>query len=164
GSGFIVDAAGHVVTNEHVIDGADKVRVKLSDDREFAAKVIGRDDRTDIAILELEGAKNLPVAALGSSDAIRVGEWVACIGNPFGAGTRGRRGMVSAKGREIGAGPYDDFLQTDASINRGNRGGPLFTRRGQVVGINPAINPAGKGIGFAIPIDALKDELAQLVS
>jgi serine protease Do len=165
GSGFLIDAQGHVVTNAHVVDGADTVKVKLPDDREFRAKVVGKDDRLDVAVLELQNAPHdLPIAALGASDALRVGEYVVAIGNPFGLGDTVTMGICSAKGRSIGAGPYDDFIQTDASINPGNSGGPLFNLRGQVVGINTAINPQGKGIGFAIPIDAVKDVLPQLVS
>jgi serine protease Do len=165
GSGFIVDTQGHVVTNAHVIDGADTVKVKLADDHEYRAKVVGKDDRLDVAVLQLEGAPHdLPVAALGASDALRVGEYVVAIGNPFGLGNTVTMGIVSAKGRTIGAGPYDDFIQTDASINPGNSGGPLFNLRGQVVGINTAINPQGKGIGFAIPIDAAKQILPQLIA
>ena len=162
GSGFIID--GRVVTNAHVVEGADRVRVKLADDREFDATVKGRDARLDIAVLELKGATNLPNASLGSSDELRVGEYVLAIGNPFGLGHTVTMGIVSAKSRAIGAGPYDDFIQTDASINPGNSGGPLFNLRGQVVGINTAINPNGKGIGFAIPSDAIKDVLPQLAS
>jgi serine protease Do len=162
GSGFIVSADGKVVTNAHVVDGADEVKVKLADDREFDAKVIGRDKRLDLAVLQLKGAKDLPVAALGASDSLRVGEYVVAIGNPFGLGDTVTMGIVSAKSRAIGAGPYDDFIQTDASINPGNSGGPLFNLHGQVVGINTAINPNGKGIGFAIPSDALRDVLPQL--
>ena len=124
----------------------------------------GRDERLDLAVLELVGAKDLPFASLGSSDALRVGEYVVAIGNPFGLGHTVTMGIVSAKARAIGAGPYDDFIQTDASINPGNSGGPLFNLHGQVVGINTAINPAGQGIGFAIPIDALKDVLPQLLA
>jgi serine protease Do len=165
GSGFIVDSQGHVVTNAHVIDEADTVKVKLADDREYRAKVVGKDTRLDVAVLELEKAPHdLPVAALGSSDVLRVGEYVVAIGNPFGLGNTVTMGIVSAKGRSIGAGPYDDFIQTDASINPGNSGGPLFNLRGEVVGINTAINPQGKGIGFAIPIDAVKNILPQLVA
>jgi serine protease Do len=165
GSGFLVDAQGHVVTNAHVIADADDVKVKLADDREFRAKVVGKDERLDVAVLQLQGAPNdLPVAALGVSDVTRVGEYVVAIGNPFGLGNTVTMGIVSAKGRTIGAGPYDDFIQTDASINPGNSGGPLFNLRGQVVGINTAINPQGKGIGFAIPIDAVKDVLPQLIA
>jgi serine protease Do len=162
GSGFIVEASGKVVTNAHVVEGADEVKVKLADDREFDAKVIGRDRRLDLAVLQLAGAKDLPVAALGASEGLRVGEYVVAIGNPFGLGDTVTMGIVSAKSRAIGAGPYDDFIQTDASINPGNSGGPLFNLHGQVVGINTAINPNGKGIGFAIPSDALRDVLPQL--
>jgi serine protease Do len=164
GSGFVVDGAGHVVTNAHVVEEADSVRVKLADGREFDAKVKGRDVRLDLAILELVGARDLPAASLGSSERLRVGEYVVAIGNPFGLGNTVTMGIVSAKSRSIGAGLYDDFIQTDASINPGNSGGPLFDLRGQVVGINTAINPNGRGIGFAIPVDALKDVLPQLLS
>ena len=163
GSGFLVDGLGHVVTNAHVIEGADKVRVRLADEREFDATVKGRDERLDVAVLELEAAKDLPYASLGSSNKLRVGEYVVAIGNPFGLGHTVTMGIVSAKGRVIGAGPYDDFIQTDASINPGNSGGPLFDLHGQVVGINTAIAAQGKGIGFAIPVDALKDVLPQLL-
>jgi serine protease Do len=164
GSGFLVDSKGHVVTNAHVVDGADQVKVKLADEREFSAKVIGRDKRLDLAVLELHGATELPAAVLGSSEQLRVGEYVVAIGNPFGLGHTVTMGIVSAKDRAIGAGPYDDFIQTDASINPGNSGGPLFNLKGEVVGINTAINPNGRGIGFAIPADALKEVLDQLVS
>jgi serine protease Do len=165
GSGFLVDAQGHVVTNAHVVDGADVVKVKLADDREYRANVVGKDDRLDVAVLKLQDPPHdLPFAALGSSDALRVGDYVVAIGNPFGLGNTVTMGIVSAKGRTIGAGPYDDFIQTDASINPGNSGGPLFNLRGQVVGINTAINPQGKGIGFAIPIDAVRDVVPQLLA
>ena len=164
GSGFIFDDKGHVLTNAHVVDGADKVRVKLSDEREFDAKVKGRDERLDVAVLELIGAKDLPYATLGSSNALQVGEPLVAIGNPFGLGNTVTSGILSAKGRAIGAGPYDDFLQTDASINPGNSGGPLFDARGQVIGMNTAINPNGQGIGFAIPSDEIREVLPQLVT
>jgi serine protease Do len=165
GSGFIVDPKGHVVTNAHVVEGADTVKVRLADDREFKAKVVGKDERLDVAVLQLENAPgDLPVAALGQSEGTRVGEYVVAIGNPFGLGNTVTMGIVSAKGRTIGAGPYDDFIQTDASINPGNSGGPLFNLRGQVVGINTAINPQGKGIGFAIPVDAVKQVYGELVA
>jgi len=165
GSGFIIDPQGHVVTNAHVVDDADAVKVKLSDDREYRAKVVGKDDRLDVAVLALDNPPHdLPLVSLGASDALRVGEYVVAIGNPFGLGDTVTMGIVSAKGRTIGAGPYDDFVQTDASINPGNSGGPLFNLRGQVVGINTAINPRGQGIGFAIPIDAVKDVLPQLLA
>lgn len=163
GSGFIVDGQGHVVTNAHVVEGSDTVRVKLADEREFKATVRGRDERLDLAVLEIEGAKDLPFVPLGTSDTVKVGEYVIAIGNPFGLGHTVTMGIVSAKGREIGAGPYDDFIQTDASINPGNSGGPLFDARGEVVGINTAINPNGQGIGFAIPADALRQVLPQLI-
>ncbi len=165
GSGFLVDAQGHVVTNAHVVEGADAVKVRLADDREFKARVVGKDERLDVAVLQLENApSDLPVAALGQSEATRVGEYVVAIGNPFGLGNTVTMGIVSAKGRTIGAGPYDDFIQTDASINPGNSGGPLFNLRGQVVGINTAISAQGKGIGFAIPIDAMKQVYSELVA
>jgi len=164
GSGVIIDAAGHVVTNAHVVDDADTVKVRLADDREFSAKVKGRDPRTDIAVLAIEGAKDLPFASLGSSEQLQVGQYVVAVGNPFGLGHTVTMGIVSAKGRAIGAGPYDDFIQTDASINPGNSGGPLFDLRGQVVGINTAINPQGRGIGFAIPVDEVKDVVPQLLA
>ena len=164
GSGFLIDGKGHVVTNAHVVDGAKEVKVKLADEREFTAKVVGRDQRLDLAVLELEGAKDVQGSSLGSSADLRVGEYVVAIGNPFGLGNTVTMGIVSAKDRAIGAGPYDDFIQTDASINPGNSGGPLFNLKGEVVGINTAINPNGQGIGFAIPVDALKDVLAPLLS
>lgn len=163
GTGILIDSAGHVLTNAHVIDGAETVRVKLADDREYKAKVKGRDPKIDVAVLEIEGANGLPAATLGSSEALRVGEYVIAIGNPFGLGHTVTMGIVSAKSRTIGAGPYDDFIQTDASINPGNSGGPLFNLRGEVIGINTAINPNGQGIGFAIPIDDIKNILPQLL-
>jgi serine protease Do len=164
GSGFIIDSKGHVVTNAHVIDDANQVKVKLADEREFSAKVIGRDKRLDLAVLELYGAKDMPAAALGSSEKLRVGEYVVAIGNPFGLGNTVTMGIVSAKDRAIGAGPYDDFIQTDASINPGNSGGPLFNLKGEVIGINTAMSAQGRGIGFAIPVDALKDVVGALIS
>lgn len=164
GSGFIFDAQGHVLTNAHVVDGADVVKVKLADERELRAKVKGRDERLDVAVLEIEGAKSLPFVTFGSSSAVQVGEPVVAIGNPFGLGHTVTSGIVSAKGRAIGAGPYDDFIQTDASINPGNSGGPLFDAQGRVIGMNTAINPAGQGIGFAIPSDEIKEVLPQLVA
>lgn len=165
GSGFILDKQGHVVTNAHVVNDATIVKVKLADEREFRAKVVGKDERLDVAVLKLDNPPHdLPVVSLGSSDALRVGEYVVAIGNPFGLGDTVTMGIVSAKGRTIGAGPYDDFIQTDASINPGNSGGPLFDLRGQVIGIDTAINPQGKGIGFAIPIDAVRRVLPQLIA
>ena len=165
GTGFIIDAEGHILTNAHVVDGADQVRVKLDDEREFEAKVKGKDERLDVAVLEIIGKVNgLPYVSLGSSDQLRVGESVVAIGNPFGLGNTVTTGIVSAKSRTIGAGPYDDFIQTDAAINPGNSGGPLFNTRGQVIGINTAINPNGTGIGFAIPIDLVQDVVPQLLA
>jgi serine protease Do len=164
GSGFLIDGKGHVVTNAHVVEGAKEVKVKLADEREFSAKVIGRDQKLDLAVLEIAGASDVSGASLGSSSDLRVGEYVVAIGNPFGLGNTVTMGIVSAKARAIGAGPYDDFIQTDASINPGNSGGPLFNLKGEVVGINTAINPNGQGIGFAIPVDALKDVLDPLIS
>jgi serine protease Do len=162
GTGFLIDAGGYVVTNEHVVHEADGIRVRLADEREFDANVVGRDPKLDLALLKLQGASGLPVAPLGSSEALRVGEHVLAVGNPFGLGHTVTLGIVSAKARTIGAGPYDDFIQTDASINPGNSGGPLFNWRGEVVGINAAIRAGANGIGFAIPVDALKDVLSQL--
>ena len=162
GTGVIIDPNGYVVTNEHVIHEADEVRVHLADDRELKAEVVGRDPRVDIALLKIKGASGLPAAPLGVSDTLRVGEYVLAVGNPFGLGHTVTLGIVSAKARTIGAGPYDDFIQTDASINPGNSGGPLFNWRGEVVGINTAIRAGANGIGFAIPIDEVKDVLPQL--
>ena len=162
GTGFVIDRAGYVVTNEHVVHDADTVRVKFADDRELAADVVGRDPKLDLALLKIAAAGDIPAAALGSSEQLRVGEHVLAVGNPFGLGHTVTLGIVSAKARTIGAGPYDDFIQTDASINPGNSGGPLFNWKGEVVGINTAIRANANGIGFAIPIDALKDVLAQL--
>jgi serine protease Do len=162
GTGVIIDPAGYVVTNEHVIHDADEVRVRLNDEREFVADVVGRDPKLDIALIKLKNGKDLPAAPLGSSEQLRVGEHVLAVGNPFGLGHTVTLGIVSAKARAIGAGPYDEFIQTDASINPGNSGGPLFNWRGEVIGINTAIRPGANGIGFAIPIDAVKDVLGQL--
>jgi serine protease Do len=162
GSGFIISEDGLVLTNNHVVDGADKVTVTLDDERTFEATVLGTDPRTDIALVKLEGASGLPTATLGSSDGLEVGDWVVAIGNPYGLDHSVSTGIVSGKGRDIGAGPYDAFLQTDASINPGNSGGPLFNLKGEVVGINTAI--IGQGIGFAVPIDmvaGIVDELRE---
>ena len=164
GSGFIIDKAGFVVTNNHVIEGADQIKVKLDDESEFDAQVIGRDPSTDIALLKLKTTNDLPIAKLGSSGDLKVGQWVVAIGSPFGLERTVTAGIVSAKGRVIGSGPYDDFIQTDASINPGNSGGPLINMQGEVVGINTAIVASGQGIGFAIPIDLAKGIIAQLKS
>ncbi len=161
GSGFIITEDGYILTNDHVVSGADEIRVRLADGRSFLAEVKGLDPKLDIALLKIE-AKGLPVAALGDSTRLQVGEWVMAIGNPFGLEQTITVGIVSAKGRVIGAGPYDDFIQTDASINPGNSGGPLFNMKGEVVGINTAIIAGGQGIGFATPIDAAKNILPQL--
>ncbi len=156
GSGVVVSPDGEILTNEHVIGGADDVDVVLQDASRFKAKVIGRDKKTDIALIRIQVGHSLPSARLGHADELRVGDWVIAIGNPFGLGETVTAGIVSAKGRAIGAGPYDDFIQTDASINPGNSGGPLLNARGEVVGINSAIfsqSGGNIGIGFAIPID-----------
>ncbi len=165
GSGFIIDASGIVVTNNHVIDGADEITVILHDNTSLKAKLIGRDERTDLAVLKVESDKPLPFVPFGDSDAARVGDWVLAIGNPFGLGGSVTAGIVSARGRNIEQGPYDNFIQTDASINKGNSGGPLFNMDGQVIGINTAIySPSGGsiGIGFSIPANMARQVVAQL--
>jgi len=154
GSGFIVDASGFVVTNNHVVGAASRVTVELADGRSLPARVVGSDPQTDIALLKVEAGADLPTVPWGSSADLRVGEPVLAMGNPFGLGGTATSGIVSARGRQIGAGLYDDFIQTDASINPGNSGGPLFNLRGEVVGVNTAIfSPSGGniGIGFAVP-------------
>ncbi len=166
GSGFIINPAGDIVTNNHVVDGATEIMVKLGDGREFPAKVLGRDPRTDITLLKIE-ATALPVIPLGDSSQLQVGEPVMAIGNPFGLEQTVTTGIVSATGRVIGEGPYDDFVQTDASINPGNSGGPLINARGQAIGINTAIfsqSGGSVGIGFAIPINLAKPVVAQLAA
>ena len=166
GSGFIINADGHVVTNNHVVEGAETVQVKLSDGRELTAKVVGRDPKTDLALLKVE-ATGLPVIGLGDSAALQVGEPVMAIGNPFGLEQTVTTGIVSATGRVIGAGPYDDFIQTDTSINPGNSGGPLINARGQVIGINSIIfsrTGGSVGIGFAIPVNLAKSVFSQLAA
>lgn len=162
GSGFIIDEAGYIVTNNHVIDGADEIVVKLKNGREFEAKIIGKDSNTDLALLRVESPENFQAAKLGDSDALQVGQWVLAIGSPFGLEQTITAGIVSAKGRVIGSGPYDDFIQTDASINPGNSGGPLTNMEGEVVGINTAIVASGQGIGFAIPINLARGIINQL--
>jgi serine protease Do len=162
GSGFIINKDGHIVTNNHVVENATDIKVSLSDKEEFDAKVVGRDPKTEVALIKIEARRDLPIAPLGDSDRLRVGEWVLAIGNPFGLGHTVTTGIASAKGRIIGAGPYDDFIQTDVSINPGNSGGPLFNLHGEVVGINTAIVATGQGIGFAIPINLAKEVLTQL--
>ncbi len=162
GSGFVIDADGHIVTNAHVIDGADEINVTLSDGRSLPAIVIGADKKLDLALLKIEAGGSLPITRLGDSDKLQVGEWVMAIGNPFGLEQTVTAGIVSAKGRVIGAGPYDDFIQTDASINPGNSGGPLFNTAGEVVGINTAIIARAQGIGFAIPVNVARSVITQL--
>ena len=154
GSGFIIDPSGLVVTNNHVIADADEITVTMQDDTNFKAEVVGRDTKIDVALLRIKSAKPLPSVKFGDSDQTRIGDWVLAIGNPFGLGGTVTAGILSARAREINAGPYDDFLQTDAAINRGNSGGPMFNMSGEVIGINTAIySPSGGsiGIGFALP-------------
>lgn len=165
GSGFIVDPNGYILTNDHVVEDEDELTVKLSDGSEHGARVVGRDPKTDIALIKIDVDRKLPVVRLGDSAALEVGEWVLAIGNPFGLEHTVTSGIVSAKGRRIGAGPYDNFIQTDASINPGNSGGPLINLSGEVVGVNTAIFSRGGGnigIGFAIPINLVKGLLPQL--
>jgi serine protease Do len=166
GSGFIIDGDGSILTNNHVVENAQKIVVKLAaDDQEYEAKVIGRDPKTDIAVIKINAKTSLSAATLGDSDRLEVGEWVVAIGNPFGLDSTVTSGIVSAKGRHIGQGPYDNFIQTDASINPGNSGGPLINLRGEVIGINTAIfsrTGGNMGIGFAIPINLVKEVLPQL--
>jgi serine protease Do len=166
GSGFIINPAGYIVTNNHVVEGATDIRVKIDDGREMAGTVVGRDPKTDLALLKVE-ATGLPVIPLGDSTQLQVGEPVMAIGNPFGLERTVTTGIVSATGRVIGQGPYDDFIQTDASINPGNSGGPLINSRGQAVGINAAIfsqSGGSVGIGFAIPVNQAKSVVTQLVA
>jgi serine protease Do len=166
GSGFLIDSKGFILTNNHVVENADEILVKLSNGKEFKAKVVGRDSKTDIALIEIKGdARDLPAVKLGDSNTLRVGEWVVAIGNPFGLENTVTVGIVSAMGRHINQGPYDNFIQTDAAINPGNSGGPLLNTKGEVVGINTAIFSRGGGnigIGFAIPIDLAKEIVPQL--
>ena len=165
GSGFVVDPSGIIITNNHVIAEADEITVILSDGTRLKAEVLGRDAKTDLAVLRVEPAKDLPFVKLGDSDESRVGDWVMAIGNPFGLGGSVTAGIISARSRNINAGPYDDFIQTDASINRGNSGGPLFNMDGEVIGVNTAIfSPSGGsvGIGFAIAANLAKPVIEQL--
>jgi serine protease Do len=162
GSGFIIDRDGYIVTNNHVIEGADEIKVSLADDKEFDAEIVGRDPNTDLALIKIKGASDLVPLKLGDSDKLAVGSWVVAIGSPFGLQQTVTAGIVSAKGRVIGSGPYDDFIQTDASINPGNSGGPLLNMNGEVVGINTAIVAQGQGIGFAIPINLAQGIIGQL--
>jgi len=165
GSGFIIDANGTIVTNNHVVKDAQSVSVTLDDGTKLRAKVVGTDPRTDIAVLKVDANKALPYIQLGNSEKVEPGQWVVAMGNPFGLGGSVTAGIVSAQGRDIGDGPYDQFIQVDAPINQGNSGGPLFTQDGKVIGMNTAIlSPSGGsiGIGFAIPSDLIKTVVAQL--
>lgn len=167
GSGFVIDAEkGYIITNNHVVKDADEVRVTFADDSTVEAEVLGRDEKTDLAVLRVDTDKKLTAATFGDSDVMRVGDWIVAIGNPFGLGGTVTAGIISARQRDIQAGPYDDFIQTDASINRGNSGGPMFNTKGEVIGINTAIfSPSGGsvGIGFAIPSNLAKPVINQLI-
>ncbi|MBI5560286.1 MAG: DegQ family serine endoprotease [Deltaproteobacteria bacterium] len=164
GSGFIINKEGYILTNNHVIENATEIIVTLSGHkkREYKAAVVGKDSLLDVALIRIEDEDNLPAVTLGDSDKLEIGDWVLAIGNPFGLGGTVTSGIVSQKGRVIGAGPYDNFIQTDASINPGNSGGPLFNLRGEVVGINTAIVAGGQGIGFATPVNMVKEVLLEL--
>ena len=163
GSGFIINKEGYIITNNHVVDDADEIKVKLSDGREFKAKTVGRDSKTDLALIKISSVfENLPILELGDSDKMRVGDWVMAVGNPFGLEQTVTQGIISATGRVIGSGPYDNFLQTDAPINPGNSGGPLVNLKGEVIGINSSIISGGQGIGFAIPSSLAKSITTQL--
>jgi serine protease Do len=163
GSGFVIDPRGYILTNNHVVEGAFNIRVKFDDGKTLEAEVLGTDPLTDVALIKLKSPPaNLPFVKLGDSDAIRVGDWVVAIGNPFGLASSVSTGILSAKAREIGATQYDDFLQTDAAINPGNSGGPLFNLRGEVIGMNTAIVSGGAGIGFAVPSNLAKAIIPQL--
>ncbi len=165
GSGFIIDPSGYIVTNNHVVENATKVTVVFQDGSKHPAKIIGRDPKTDLALLKIDAPQPLPYVTWGDSNAAQVGDWVLAVGNPFGLGGTVSSGIISARGRDIHAGPYDDFLQIDASINRGNSGGPTFNLDGKVIGINTAIyspNGGSVGIGFAIPSSLAKPVIDQL--
>jgi serine protease Do len=165
GTGFIIDKEGHILTNNHVVEGTEEIKVKLDDNREFEAKIIGRDPKTDLALIRIQADRDVTPLPLGDSDALEVGDWVVAIGNPFALGHTVTAGIVSAKYRRIGPGSYDNFIQTDASINPGNSGGPLLNTDGRVVGINTAIftrSGGSIGIGFAIPVNMAKELLPQL--
>jgi len=162
GSGFIMSKDGYILTNNHVVEDADEIKVKLASGNEFTGKIVGRDPKTDLALIKITGASDLQPLKLGNSDDLKVGNWVVAVGSPFGLEQTVTAGIVSAKGRVIGSGPYDNFIQTDASINPGNSGGPLINLRGEVVGINTAIIASGQGIGFAIPINMAKEIAPQL--
>jgi serine protease Do len=162
GSGCIISQEGYILTNNHVVEDADQIKVKLADGKELDGRIIGRDPKTDLALVKIDGAEDLQPLKLGDSDALKVGNWVVAVGSPFGLEQTVTAGIVSAKGRVIGSGPYDNFIQTDASINPGNSGGPLINMQAEVVGINTAIIASGQGIGFAIPINMAKEIAPQL--
>ena len=162
GSGFIMNKEGYILTNNHVVEDADQIKVKLANGKEYDGKVVGRDPKTDLALVKINGASDLHPLHLGNSDDLKVGSWVVAVGSPFGLEQTVTAGIISAKGRVIGSGPYDNFIQTDASINPGNSGGPLINMNGEVVGVNTAIIAEGKGIGFAIPINMAKEIAPQL--
>ncbi len=165
GSGFLIDPEGYIVTNHHVVEGVNEVTVTLSDGTKHKAQVVGRDDKTDLALLKVDAGRPLPFVELGDSGATRVGDWVLAVGNPFGLGGSVNAGIVSARGRDINSGPYDDYIQIDAPINRGHSGGPLFDAYGRVIGVNTAIySPTGGnvGIGFAIPAETVRSVVADL--
>lgn len=167
GSGFIIDEAGYVVTNNHVVDGAESVTISLIDGRELEATLVGIDPQTDLALLKVESDDALPWLRFGNSDKVRVGDWVLAIGNPFGLGGTATAGIISARGRDIQSGPYDNYLQIDAPINSGNSGGPVFNANGEVIGVNTAIfspNGGNVGIGFAIPASQVETIVSELKS
>ena len=166
GSGVIVDGRGYILTNNHVVENASEVEVRLSDDRKFKATIVGRDSKTDLAVLKVDtGGVSLPVAELGDSDKLRIGQWAIAIGNPFGLDRTVTVGIISATGRtRVGVATYEAFIQTDASINPGNSGGPLLNIDGRVIGINTAIVSSGQGIGFSIPINMARDIMTQLIA
>jgi serine protease Do len=162
GSGFVMNRDGTILTNNHVVEDADQIKVKLANGKEYDGKVIGRDPKTDLALIKIKASPDLQPLDLGNSDDLKVGSWVVAVGSPFGLEQTITAGIVSAKGRVIGSGPYDNFIQTDASINPGNSGGPLINMKGEVVGINTAIIASGQGIGFAIPVNMAKEIAPQL--
>lgn len=162
GTGFIISEDGYVVTNNHVVDKADDIEIILEDGEKYVAKIIGKDPKTDLALLKIESENSLPFVEFGDSESSEIGDWVIAIGNPFGLGHTVTAGIISAKGRILGIGNYDDFIQTDAPINPGNSGGPLFNLRGEVVGVNTAIIARGQGLGFSIPINLTKHIIDQI--
>ncbi len=162
GSGFLIDTKGYIVTNNHVIDNAVQIKVKLANEKEYDAELVGRDANTDLALIKISAGEDLVPLAMGNSDKLEVGKWVVAIGSPFGLEQTVTAGIVSAKGRVLGSGPYDDYIQTDASINPGNSGGPLLDMNGKVVGINTAILRNGQGVGFAIPVNLAEEVITQL--